>query len=70
MGWKAACSSTDRVLCGFGKEGGIPTCKALETSEQLVKWVNYEDVERPGKKPLQNQQVEKEGKLCDLWADF
>ena len=29
-----------------------------------------EDVERPGKKPLQNQQVEKEGKLCDLWADF
>ena len=39
MGRKPACSSMDCMLCGFGKEGGIPTCKALETSEQLVKWV-------------------------------
>ena len=44
MGWKAECSSTDRVLCGFGKEGGIPTCKALETSEQLVKWTRYKNL--------------------------
>ncbi|CAB1101276.1 unnamed protein product [Ectocarpus sp. CCAP 1310/34] len=65
-----ACSAMECTLCGFGKEGGIPTSKALETSQQVVKCTRYEDVERPGKKPLQNQQVEKEGKLCDLWADF
>ena len=44
MGRKPACSSMDCMLCGFGKEGGIPTCKALETSEQLVKWTRYEDL--------------------------
>ena len=70
MGRKPACISMDCMLWGFGKEGGIPTCETLETSEQLAKCVRYEDVERPGKKPLQNQQVEKEGKLCDLCADF
>ena len=40
---KPTCSSMDCMLCGFGKEGGIPTCKALERSEQLVKWTRYED---------------------------
>ena len=53
MGRKPECSSLDCVLCGFGKEGGILTCKAVETSEQLVNWTRYEDLERPGKKPLQ-----------------
>ena len=70
MGRNPQCSSMDCALCGFGKEGGIPTCKALETSEQLIKWTRYDDLERPGKKSLQNQLLEKEGKLCDLWADF
>lgn len=54
MGRKPACSSFDCQFCGFGKQGGIPTCKALETSPQLVKWTRYEDVERPGKNKLAN----------------
>lgn len=37
MGRKPACSFSDCTLCGFGKQRGMPTSKALETSEQLVK---------------------------------
>lgn len=67
---KSAWNSFDCASCGFRRGGGIPTFKALETSDQLVKWTHYEDVKRPWKKPLLNQQVETEGKLCDLWMEF
>ena len=71
IGRKPECASSECNVCGFGKDRGIPYCKALETSEQQVRWTRYEDLERPGgKKTLPNQQVSKEGKLCDLWADF
>ena len=70
MGRKPACASFNCNDCGFGKDGGIPFCKVLETSEQTVEWTRYEDLERPGNTPLPNQLVMKPGKLCDLWADF
>eukprot|EP00903_Cladosiphon_okamuranus_P008202 g7897.t1 len=70
MGRKPECASSDCNVCGFGKEGGIPFCKVLETSKQLVKWKHYGDLERPGKTTLRDQVLEKEGELCDLWADF
>eukprot|EP00903_Cladosiphon_okamuranus_P012902 g12046.t1 len=70
MGRKPECASSDCNVCGFGQERGIPFCKALETSKQLVKWKHYGDLERPGKTPLRDQVLEKEGKLCDLWAVF
>lgn len=70
MGRKLECGFSDCEVCGFGREGGIPTCKALEESQQLVEWTRYEDLEREGKKPLPNQLVTKECKLCDLWTDF
>lgn len=70
MGRKPACSSFDCECCGFQKQGCTPACKALDTSDQLVTWTRYAEVERTGKKSLGNQQVEEKGKLCDLWADF
>ncbi|CAB1112097.1 unnamed protein product [Ectocarpus sp. CCAP 1310/34] len=70
MGRKPECGSSDCEVCGFGREGGLPTCKALEESQQLVEWTRYGDLDREGKKPLPNQLVTKEGKLCDLWTDF
>lgn len=44
----------------------------LETSDQLVTWSRYEqDIKRPGKKRLLNQQVvERQGKLCDLGTKY
>ena len=70
VGRKPERASSQCNVCSFRKEGGIPYCKALETSEQQMKWTRYEDLERPGKKTLPNQQVSREGKLCDPWADF
>ena len=58
--WSVLCS-----VCGFGKEGGIPFCKVLETLNQKVTWTSYEDLERVEKKTLPNQQVSREGKICD-----
>lgn len=69
MGRKPDCSSFDCTECGFGRHGGIPTCKVLETSDQRVVWKRYEDVWKLGKK-FPNQQVEKEGKLRYFWAEF
>ena len=64
IGLKPECASSECNVCGFGKDGGIPYCKALETSEPQVRWTSCENLERPGgKKTLPKQ-------LCDLWADF
>ena len=71
MGRKPECVSLDCTECGFGPDGGIPTCKALENSEQVVRWDCFEDLEKVGKdgekKILPNQQVHKEGKLKEFW---
>ena len=74
MGRAPACVSSACSTCGFGRDGGIPTCKAVEQSDQLVRWKCFEDSETEGKdgekKILHNQQVEKEGKLRDFWPIF
>ena len=70
MGRKSACGYSNCGFREFGRAIGIPTCKVLTTSDQLAKWTRYEDLTRSARKLLLNQQVEREGKICNFCTEF